>query len=53
MLYLLKTNLLMMVTRLGASFFTKILIRIDLVVPPSMHANHGGELQEGDGVTEN
>ena len=23
----------------------------DLVVPPIMHANHGGELQEGDGVT--
>ena len=32
---------------------TKIPIRIDSVIPPTMHANHGGELQEGDGVIEN
>ena len=31
----------------------EIPIRIDLVVPPTMYANHGGELQEGDGVIEN
>ena len=36
-----------------ASSYTEIPIRIDLVVPPTMHANHRGELQEGDGVTEN
>ena len=31
----------------------EIPIRIDPVVPPIVHANHGGELQEGDGVIEN
>ena len=36
-----------------ASSSTEILITIDPVVPPTVHANHGGELQEGDGVTEN
>ena len=36
-----------------ASSYAKIPIRIDPVVPPTVHANHGGELQEGDGVTEN
>ena len=36
-----------------ASSSTEIPIIIDPVVPPTMHANHGGELQEGDGVIEN
>ena len=36
-----------------ASSFTEIVIRIDPMVPPTVHANHRGELQEGDGVTEN
>ena len=36
-----------------ASSSTEIPIRIDSVVPPTMHANHRGELQKGDGVTEN
>ena len=36
-----------------ASSSTEIPNRIDLVVPPIVHANHGGELQEGDGVIEN
>ena len=36
-----------------ASSSTEIPIRIDLVVPPTMHANHGRELREGDGVIEN
>ena len=34
----------------------EITIRIDPLVPlvpPTMHANHGGELQESDGVIEN
>ena len=31
----------------------EIPIRIDPIVPPTVHANHGGELQEGDGVIEN
>ena len=31
----------------------EIPIRIYPVVPPTMHDNHGGELQEGDGFTEN
>ena len=35
-----------------ASSSTEIPIRIDSVVPPTVYANHGGELQEGDGVTE-
>ena len=36
-----------------ASSSTKIPIRIDPVVPRTMHANHKGESKEGDGVTEN
>ena len=36
-----------------ASSSTEIPIRIDPVVPPIVHANNKGELQEGDGVTEN
>ena len=36
-----------------ASSFVEVPIRIDPIVPPMMHANHGGELQEDDGVTEN
>ena len=36
-----------------ASSSIEISIRIDPVVPPTVHANHGGELQKGDGVTEN
>ena len=36
-----------------SSSSTKIPIRNDPVVPATMHANHGGELQEGHGVTEN
>ena len=36
-----------------ASSYAEIPIRIDRVVPPTVHANHEGELQEGDGVTEN
>ena len=36
-----------------ASSSIEIPIRIDLVVPPIMYANHVGELLEGDGVTEN
>ena len=36
-----------------ASSSTEIPIRIDPIVPPTMYANHGGELQEGDGVIEN
>ena len=36
-----------------SSSSTDILIRIDPVVPLTMYANHGGELQEGDSVTEN
>ena len=36
-----------------ASSSTEIPIRIDLVVPPTVYANHRGELQEGDGVIEN
>ena len=36
-----------------ASSFTEIAIRIDPMVPPTVHDNHRGELQEGDGVTEN
>ena len=44
----------MMVTRLRKLvLFAEILIRIDPVVPPTVHANHGGELQKGDSVTEN
>ena len=35
-----------------ASFSTEIPNRIDPVVPPRVHSNHGGELQEGHGVTE-
>ena len=35
------------------SSFAEIQIRIDPVVPPTVYANHMGELQEGDGVTEN
>ena len=31
----------------------EIPIKIDPFVPPAVHANHGGELQEGHGVTEN
>ena len=31
----------------------EILIRIGPFVPPTVHANHGGELQESHGVTEN
>ena len=36
-----------------ASSSIEIPIRIDPVVTPIVHANHRGELQEGDGVTEN
>ena len=36
-----------------ASSSVEITIRIDPVVPPTVYANLGGELQEGDGVTEN
>ena len=36
-----------------ASSSTDIPIRNDPVVPPTVQANHGGELQEGDGPTEN
>ena len=36
-----------------ASSSAKIPIRIDTVAPPTVYANLGGELQEGDGVTEN
>ena len=36
-----------------ASSYAEISIRIDPVVQPTVHANHGGELQEGDGVTKN
>ena len=36
-----------------ASSSTEIPIRIDTVIPPTMHANHKGELQELDGVIEN
>ena len=36
-----------------ASSSIEIPIRIDPLVPPTMHANHGGELQESDGVIEN
>ena len=36
-----------------ASSSAEIPIRIDPVVLPTVYANHGGELQEGDGVTEN
>ena len=36
-----------------SSSSTEIPIRIDPIVPPTMYANHGGELQEGDGVIEN
>ena len=36
-----------------ASSSIEIPIRIDPVVPPTVHANYGGELQEGDGVIEN
>ena len=36
-----------------ASSSVEIPIIIDPVVLPTMHANHKGELQEGDGVTEN
>ena len=36
-----------------ASSSIEIPIRNDPIVPPSMYANHGGELQEGDGVIEN
>ena len=36
-----------------ASSSRAIVIRIDPVVPPTVHATHGGELQEGDGVTKN
>ena len=36
-----------------ASSYAEILIRIDPVVPLTVHANHRGELQEGVGVTEN
>ena len=32
---------------------TEIPIIIDPIVPPTMNANHGKELQEGDGVTKN
>ena len=31
----------------------EITIIIDPIVPPTVHANQGGELQEGDGVIEN
>ena len=34
-----------------ASFSTEIPIKIDPVVPSTVHANHEGELQESDGVT--
>ena len=36
-----------------ASSSSEIPIRIDPIVPPTMYANHGGELQESDGVIEN
>ena len=36
-----------------ASSSAEIPIRIDPVVPPTVYANHGGELQEGDIVIEN
>ena len=36
-----------------ASSSAEIPIIIDLVVPSTVYANHGGELQEGDGVIEN
>ena len=36
-----------------ASSYVEIPIRIDPVVLPSVHANHKGELQEGNGVIEN
>ena len=36
-----------------SSSSTKIPIIIDLVVLPTVNANHGGDLQEGDGVTKN
>ena len=36
-----------------ATSSTEIPIDIDPVVPPTMHANHGRELQEGHGVIEN
>ena len=36
-----------------ASSSTEIPIRIDPVVPLPVYANHGGELQEGDGITQN
>ena len=36
-----------------ASSFAEIPIRIDPIIPPTVYANHGGELQEGDGVIEN
>ena len=36
-----------------ASSSCAIVIRIDQVVPPTVHATHGEELQEGDGVTKN
>ena len=33
-----------------ASSSIEIAIRIDPMVPPTVHANHKGELQEGNGV---
>ena len=36
-----------------ASSNIEIPIRIDLVVPPIVHAYHGEQLQESDGITEN
>ena len=36
-----------------ASSFAEIQIRIDPVVPPIVHADHGGELREGNSVIEN
>ena len=36
-----------------ASSYAEIPIRTDPVVPPIVYSNHGGELHEGDGVTEN
>ena len=35
------------------NFAVEIPTRIDSVVPPTMYANHGVELQEGDGVIQN
>ena len=52
MLCFLKTNLLGEKVE-KVSYFAEIPIRIDPVVPPIVHANHEGELQEGHDVNEN